>query len=206
MPPPGVCQSIMNARHKKDGYGTLTNPDRFFQQDYKIMKEYCLIRNLRFVDDMFPPDKKSIGEGILSPTDMAQVQWLRPAEIAPNPSFVLDGISRFDFGQGLVGNCWFLASIGALTFQPNILKQVVPLEQMFDMKYCGLFHFRFWRFGRWVDVIIDDKLPTINGKLIFVRSKDKNEFWPPLLEKAYAKLTTLHPDNIHPAFKSVFFC
>lgn len=40
------------------------------------------------------------------------------------------------------GNCWFLASIGALTFQNDVLGQVVPLEQTFGADYCGLFHFR----------------------------------------------------------------
>ncbi|KAM9709050.1 calpain-9-like isoform 2-T2 [Menidia menidia] len=114
--------------------------------------------------------------------------------ITPNPTFARYGMSRFDFGQGVLGNCWFLASIGALTLQNGILRQVVPVEQTFDEDYCGLFHFRFCRFGRWVDVVIDDKLPTIGGRLIFVHSKHQSEFWPALLEKAYAKLCGSYTD------------
>ncbi|XP_023116954.2 calpain-1 catalytic subunit-like isoform X2 [Amphiprion ocellaris] len=194
MPPPGVCLNIMGARNKQDGYGSINNPEKFLSQDFQQMKQYCLIKGVRYIDDMFPPDNSSIGQGLLSPSDLSRVVWLRPAKIASNPSFILDGFSRFDFGQGVLGNCWFLASIGALTFQNDIFGQVVPLDQTFDEDYCGLFHFRFWRFGRWVDVIIDDKLPTINGRLIFVKSKDLNEFWPALLEKAYAKVCGSYTD------------
>uniref|UniRef100_A0A671WTC6 Zgc:136872 n=1 Tax=Sparus aurata TaxID=8175 RepID=A0A671WTC6_SPAAU len=194
MATPGVCMKIINARHNKDGLGTLSNPENFLNQDYQLLKQYCNINRVRYVDDMFPPDTRSIGKDILSPSDLAAVKWERPSKMVSNPSFVVDGVSRFDFGQGMVGNCWFLASIGALTFQDFILNQVVPLGQNYDVDYCGLFHFRFWRFGRWVDVVIDDKLPTINGRLIFVHSKDPNEFWPALLEKAYAKVCGSYSD------------
>ncbi|XP_061599295.1 calpain-A-like [Cololabis saira] len=194
MPAPGVCTNIINARNKEDGFGTVTNPEKFLGQDFKQLKEYCLIRRVRYIDDTFPPDWRSIGQGVLNPSDLARVEWLRPGNIISNAAFVVDGVSRFDFGQGSVGNCWFLASVGALTFQKDILQQVVPLQQEFDENYCGIFHFRFWRFGRWVDVVIDDKLPTINGRLIFVRSKDPTEFWPALLEKAYAKVCGSYSD------------
>ncbi|KAM9787393.1 calpain-1 catalytic subunit-like isoform 1-T1 [Syngnathus typhle] len=191
---PGVCMSIINARHAGDAYGTVSNPEVLFKQDYRRLKAYCVSRQLRYIDDMFPPDARSLGQAALSPSDLNAVQWHRPGKLVPNPSFVVDGISRFDFGQGMVGNCWFLASLGALTFKPAVFQHVVPLEQNFVEDYCGLFHFRFWRFGRWVDVVIDDKLPTINGKLLFVRSKDPTEFWPALLEKAYAKVCGSYSD------------
>uniref|UniRef100_A0A668AFF7 Calpain catalytic domain-containing protein n=1 Tax=Myripristis murdjan TaxID=586833 RepID=A0A668AFF7_9TELE len=194
MPPPGVCVNIMAARHKKSGYGSLACPERFLNQDYEQLKNFHLIRSARYIDKMFPPDIISIGQGILSPDRLAKVEWKRPGVIVPNPCFTVDGVSRFDFYQGEVGNCWFLASIGALTFQKDILQQVVPLQQTFDQDYCGLFHFRFWRFGRWMDVVIDDKLPTIDGKLIFVHSRTPNEFWPALLEKAYAKVCGSYAD------------
>ncbi|VDP10406.1 unnamed protein product [Soboliphyme baturini] len=127
----------------------------------------------------------------------------------PHPKFVDSGFSRFDANQGLLGDCWFVAAVANLTLHEDLLFRVVPLEQGFEGDYCGIFYFHvnklykfgirqnmFWQYGEWIDVCIDDRLPTIDGELVFMHSTQKAEFWPSLLEKAYAKLCGCY-ENLH---------
>ncbi|XP_029375094.1 calpain-2 catalytic subunit-like [Echeneis naucrates] len=195
-----TCTSIINLRYQDGSEGSPSNPARFKYQDYAQLKDNSLRRKRLFVDNTFPPDNRSLGDlPNLSRWQEDEVEWLRPAEILKRqnnrdePTFCMKGASRFDFSQGMVGNCWFLAAISSLTFQKHLMAQVVPMDQSFK-NYAGIFHFRFWRFGRWVEVVIDDHLPTINNQLLSVRSKGGNEFWVPLLEKAYAKVCGSYAD------------
>jgi len=86
-------------------------------------------------------------------------------------------------------------AFSTISSSPEYLNIVVPENQSFDDKsYAGVFHFRLWHYGEWIDITIDDFLPVNeNGKLIFCENKlNKNEMFGPLLEKAFAKLNSCY--------------
>ena len=75
-----------------------------------------------------------------------------------------------------LGNCWLLAAIDNLTMHKKLFEQVVPQDQTFREGYAGIFHFKFWRFGVWTEVVVDDLLPTKDGRLIYVKSRDAIQY------------------------------
>ena len=50
--------------------------------------------------------------------------WKRPTEIVENPNLFVGGASRFDIEQGMLGDCWLLASVAALCQYQGLLHQV----------------------------------------------------------------------------------
>ncbi|XP_045045239.2 calpain-14 [Desmodus rotundus] len=177
---------------EKDPMG---GPSQLPKQDYEALQERCLRNGCLFEDSSFPATLSSIGSGPLLQKLPPRLQWRRPPELHSNPHFYSANARRLDLCQGLVGDCWFLAALQALTLHQDILSQVVPLNQSFTKNYAGIFQFWFWHFGKWVPVVIDDLLPVDEaGQLVFVSSTCKNLFWGALLEKAYAKLCGSYED------------
>lgn len=151
---------------------------KLFDQDFDQIKKECLESGFLFQDSKFPNFSKKYPE----------CEIKRPGELCDDPHFFLNKISRLDVQQGALGDCWMISAIANLTQHPKLFERVVPLDQHYGSDYAGIFRFRFWQYGKWVEVVVDDQLLVEKGELKFARSTKEGEFWIPLLEKAYAKL------------------
>ncbi|XP_035706675.1 calpain-2 catalytic subunit isoform X2 [Folsomia candida] len=148
------------------------------------MKGAQLAKGKLFEDPDFPANKVSLGRW------EDQVEWKRPHEINSQAKFFSDGVTRFDVKQGKLGDCWFLAALANLTLNDTLFAKVVPFDNEWfgGNAYAGVCYFNLFKDGKWRQVIIDDRLPTRNGKLIYMSSSDPTEFWSALIEKGMAKL------------------
>ncbi|KAE8620266.1 hypothetical protein XENTR_v10010173 [Xenopus tropicalis] len=161
-------------------------------QNYGRLKDGCRQEGRLFEDPAFPADSRSL---YYSRTPPEGVEWKRPQELVQNPRlFAEGGISTHDLHQGSLGNCWFVAAAACLAGDPSVWKRVIPSPKEQDWPrpgappHAGIFRFRLWRFGSWIEIVIDDRLPTVRGELLFCRPGQRGAFWCALLEKAYAKL------------------
>ena len=98
-----------------------------------------------------------------------------------------DGIDAADIRQGLLGNCWFLCSIAALTEFPKLVTDIIPKASR-KVNQAGVYNVKFCKNGWWQVVRVDDFFPCIPGGGPKYSRANGNELWVLLLEKAYAKL------------------
>ncbi|XP_043836932.1 calpain-13 [Dromiciops gliroides] len=188
-------EAMFRDQMKQRYSNTMDSIVRFKNQDFTSLRDHCLRSGKLFKDDMFPANDSAIGQRLINEKNIPNIKWSRPTPLSEtgSPHFILNGMSKFDMQQGSAGDCWFLAALGSLTHKPQLLAKIVPADQSFTQGYAGIFHFQFWQCGQWIDVVVDDQLPlkleVSDEEYLFVHPcSGNNEFWPCLLEKAYAKL------------------
>lgn len=97
-----------------------------------------------------------------------------------SPLFV-NGPQFSDIHQGANGDCYFLASLGALAQNESqdIAQAITPLGD-------GTYAVRFYRNGQAVYLRIDADLPVNGSSLCYAHAGLQGQIWAPLMEKAYA--------------------
>ncbi|MBN3280774.1 CAN10 protein, partial [Polyodon spathula] len=145
-----------------------------------------------FQDPGFPAENSSLFSCYSTPISefRSQISWLRPQEQCESPRLFSPIPQESHVKQGILGDCWFLCACTMLEKNRHLLDKVFPPGQAEwgDQGYSGRFCFRFWQFGCWVEVEVDDRLPCIAHRLCFSHCRSSSVFWVSLLEKAYAKL------------------
>ena len=141
-----------------------------------------------FIDPSFPPDDTSIWDQSNNdpyPLNEKPV-WKRAKDFMDEtPQLFLDGIDPNDINQGLLGDCWFLASIASIAENPALVRRLFVTQSYNE---CGFYKLKICKDGEWIEVVVDDYFPWYcNGGPMFSRGKGA-ELWVLLLEKAYAKL------------------
>ena len=75
----------------------------------------------------------------------------------------LKKVSSFSTIAGALRDCWFVSALSTLAENEHFLHKVIPTGQGFSNSledHHGIFRFRFYRFGEWEEIVIDDRLPT----------------------------------------------
>ena len=143
-----------------------------------------------FKDSDFPLNKKTFPNSL----NPRPEEWIRVPELSSRvrqvPIFVPED-SHQEVYQRQLPNCWLIPGMSKLTKYPNLFRLVVPPDQTFTENYDGKFRFNLWNFGNWEEVVVDDRIPVDDHDEHFgALSSLSGVYWPPLLEKAFAKHLT----------------
>lgn len=119
-------------------------------------------------------------------TDYKKLSWMRPHSINADAKFSVSEFSKCDMKSGNMSDGVFTGALAMLAIHPCVENLFVDVDNM-DKGYVA---FQFFKNGEWRYVIVDTLLPYSESSKLFLFSEcnETNEFWVPLIEKAYAKL------------------
>ena len=139
----------------------------------------CAISGERYEDAQFPASDASLGQPPPQP-----VQWLRPAAaLGPVELFAPAGAAAtFELGAARLHDCWLLGALAALATNSALLQRLFVSTRA---AAYGMYTLQLYWHDEWVQVTVDDRLPCDAHKApLYVRSGERAELWPALVEKA----------------------
>ncbi|KAE9031781.1 hypothetical protein PR003_g9659 [Phytophthora rubi] len=197
---PGYDEGIVNAREAlleiESGYSCV--PGEFG-------------RSLQFVDREFPPDTTSLA-GCLCESEIAP-QWKVSSAINIASGLFDGGTDPDDVRVGRLDDAWLLSALSIMAASGGVDDGKVDLliDRLFVTKQTsltGAYALRLYQNCQWETVIVDDYFPvlydaaereaaglgadedvelSVSAGAAFAHSRDFEELWVPLVEKAFAK-------------------
>ncbi|KAF1320507.1 Calpain-like cysteine protease c2, partial [Globisporangium splendens] len=172
-------------------------------------------RALQFVDREFPPDQTSIAS-CTHESDIAG--WKVSTAINVVAGLFDGGTDPDDVMVGKLNDSWLLSAISIIAASDGVDDGKVDalIDSMFVAKQTsltGAYAVRIFKNCQWETVIVDDHFPVLADSFkttecagaAFAHSKDFEELWVPLLEKAFAKYyggyASLERGYVHHALK-----
>lgn len=162
--------------------------------DILCASEECKQNHTMYQDKKFPPEYSSIDGFHQAPSnlqdhsildDIQELTWYRPAQIFKNHTYsVMKGAKPSGVVQGIIGDCYFIASIAALAKKPERLRKLLKVRTVSDI---GLYVVSLCICGVFEEIVIDDFFPCKQNELAFARTLNY-DIWGSLLEKAWAKV------------------
>lgn len=174
-------------------------------------------RALQYVDREFPPDQTSLA----TCTSEAEVMgWKVSTAINVVAGLFDGGTDPDDVIIGKLNDSWLLSAISIIAASGGVDDGKVDalIDKMFVTKQTsltGAYAMRMFKNCQWETVIVDDHFPVLADSFkstpcagaAFAHSKDFEELWVPLLEKAFAKYyggyASLEHGYVHHALKDL---
>lgn len=174
-------------------------------------------RSLQFVDREFPPDQTSIANCI---NEAEITGWAVSTAINLVAGLFDGGTDPDDVNVGRLNDSWLLSAISIIAASGGVDDGKVDalIDKIFITKQTsltGAYAMRIYKNCQWETVIVDDFFPmladsfktTESAGVAFAHSKDFEELWVPLLEKAFAKYyggyAALEQGYVHHALKEL---
>jgi len=151
-------------------------------------------------DEIFPASASSIAPPGANCGDTAKNQhvscakynvWTTFQDVAEAKNKPFDVIGKsgpnwHDIGQGELGVCYFLSALASVAHDDPMVISRMFVER--EKEAQGVYTTKWFINGHETHVAVDNKVPGQGSRAFFAQPSDTGEWWPVILEKAWAKI------------------